>query len=181
LVDIRSASNERRFVMERGEANLDDLYQDLAHRFRALSRLFGQLGSPESAQALLDSLISEDGVAFNRFVDRVDYPMPIGKCFWLKEIIESTIGGPNGTVEECWLRDDLTSQERGLYLAIAWRHNILVALEERPKLTLEDRRVVIPPGPFLDELKANGLVTCEWRITYSSIGVAAGKPQRVCI
>src|SRR5215208_1815965 len=154
------------FVMERGEANLDNLYQDLAHRFRALSQLFGQLGSPESAQALLDSL---------------DYPMPIGKCFWLKEIIESTIGGPNGTVEECWLRDDLTSRERALYLAIAWRHNILVAWEERPKLTLEDGRVVIPPGPFRDELKANGLVTGEWRITYAPIGVAAGKPQRVCI
>jgi len=170
--------------MERGEANLDNLYQDLAHRFRALSQLFGQLGSPESAQALLDSLITEDGVAFNRLVDSVDYPMPIGKCFWLKEIIESTIGGPNGTVEECWLRDDLTSRERALYLAIAWRHNILVAWEERPKLTLEDgrlERIVIPPGPFLDELKANGLVTCALRITYSPIhGVAAGKPQRLC-
>jgi hypothetical protein len=168
--------------MENRDANLDDLYQDLADRFRALSQLFGQLGSPESAQALLDTLISEDAVAFNRLVDRVDYPMRVGKCFWLKEIIESTIGGPAGTVEECWLRDDLTSQELGLYLAIAWRHNILVAVEERPKLTLEDRRIVIPPGPFLDELKANGLVTCELRITYSPIhGVAAGKPQRVCI
>jgi hypothetical protein len=170
--------------MENRDANLDDLYQDLADRFRALSQLFGQLSSPESAQALLDSLISEDGVAFNRLVDRVDYPMRVGKCFWLKEIIESTVGGPNGTVEECWLRDDLTSQERALYLEIAWRHNILVAWEERPKLTLEDGRIVrivIPPGPFLDELKANGLVTCAERLTYSPIhGVAAGKPQRLC-
>jgi uncharacterized membrane protein YccC len=40
--------------MEKGEANLDDLYQDLADRFRALSQLFDQLSSPESAQALLD-------------------------------------------------------------------------------------------------------------------------------
>ena len=167
--------------MEYRDANLDDLYQDLADRFRALSQLFGQLGSPESAQELVSSLISEDAVAFNRLVDSVDYPMPpIGKCFWLKEIIESTIGGPNGTVEECWLRDDLTSQERGLYLEIAWRHNILVVWEERPKLSLEDRRIVIPPGPFLDELKANGLVTCESRIAYSPIHGAFGKPQRQC-
>ncbi len=170
--------------MENRDANLDDLYQDLADRFRALSQLFGQLGSPESAQALLDSLISEDAEAFNRLVDRVDYPIHVGKCFWVREIVERIVSTPSGTVEECWLRDDLTSQERGLYLEIAWRHNILVAWEERPKLTLEDGRIVrivIPPGPFLDELKANGLVTCAERITYSPIhGVAAGKPQRLC-
>ena len=171
--------------MEKGDANLDDLYQDLADRFRALSQLFGQLGSPESAQALVSSLISEDAVAFNRLVDRVDYPMRVGKCFWVKEIIEGIIGAPTGTVEECWLRDDLTSQELGLYLAIAWRHDILVAVEERPKLTLGDgriERIIIPPGPFLDELKANGLVTCASRLTYSPIyGLAAGKPERLCI
>jgi len=45
----------------------------------------------------------------------------------VREIIEDALALPDGYVEECWLRDDLTSQERGLYLEIAWRHLMLVA------------------------------------------------------
>jgi hypothetical protein len=43
-------------------------------------------------------------------------------------------------------------------------------------------RRVIPPGAFLDELKANGLVTCESRMTYDTNTILVlGKPEQVCV
>jgi hypothetical protein len=40
----------------------------------------------------------------------------------------------------------------------------------------------IPPGPFLEELKANGLVTCDKKPKHDvSTVVVLGKPERVCV
>jgi hypothetical protein len=168
--------------MEKGDSNLDDLYRDFADRFRALSQLFGQLGSPERAQELLDSLISEDAEAFTRLVDRVDYPMQVGKCFWVREIVERIVSTPSGFVEECWLRDDLTLQERMLFFQIAFRHRQVTPVAGGMEVTLRDGRSIIPAGPFLDELKANGLVTCALRMTYdTSTTLGLSKPERICI
>lgn len=167
--------------MEKRDSDLESLYQDLAYRFGALSRLFDQLSSPEAAQELLDSLTSGDAATFNRLIDSVDVPV-LGKCFWVRDIIERIVVTPTGFVEECWLRDNLTEAERRLYLEIAFRHRQGTPVAQSMEVTISSGRSVIPPGPFLDELKANGLVACELRMTYdTSTTLVLSKPERVCI
>jgi hypothetical protein len=170
--------------MEKGESDLDSLHRELAGRFRGLSRLFAELGSQEGAQKLLDSLISGDAAAFNRLIEPVEIPdLPqLGKCFWVREIIDRV--SSNVTfVEVCLLRDDLTPDERALYLSIARRHGALIPLTDAEKaITVLGDGEGIPPGPFLDELKANGLVTCNLRRKYDvSTNLAFGKPERICV
>src|ERR1700704_5067919 len=98
--------------------NLDGLYQDLAGRFGALSQLFGKLDSPKAVQKLLDGLTAPDGKDFQPFVDGLDVPL-LGKCYWLREVIERVVSTPAGFVKgDCWLRDNLTPQERVSYLRI---------------------------------------------------------------
>jgi hypothetical protein len=169
---------------EKGEFNLDSLYQDLAGRFRALGQLFDQLGSRDGAQALVDSLISEDGPAFNRLIEPLDIPdIPqLGKCFWVREIIDRVVANPT-VVEVCVLRDDLTPEERVLYLSIAMRHGMVMPLTEaqRAMMTL-GQGPEIPPGPFLEELKANDLVICNRQAKADIVTVLTlGKPERVCV
>jgi len=169
--------------MEKRDSSLNDVYQDLADRFGALGRLFTELSSPKATQELLNSLTADDAAAFNQLVDRVDIPL-IGKCFWLQEIIERVVVTPAGVVEECWLRDDLTPDERLLYFLIAYRHRDEKPVAKSMEVTRQESlgRQVIPPGAFLDELKANGLVTCEMRMTYdTSTILVLGKPERICV
>lgn len=169
---------------KKGEANLDTLYQDLAGRFRALGQLFDQLGSRDGAQALVDSLISEDGSAFNRLIEPLDIPdfPQLGKCFWVREIIDRVVANPT-LVEVCVLRDDLTPQERVLYLSIAMRHGTAMPLTEAQNAMMTlGQGPEIPPGPFLEELKANGLVTCDQQVKYDvSTVLTLGIPERVCV
>ena len=176
--------NESGLVMEKSEANLDTLYQDLAGRFSALGQLFDQLGSRDSTQTLVDSLISEDGPAFNRLIEPLDIPSipQLGKCFWVREIIDRVVA--NATlVEVCVLRHDLTPAERALYLSIALRHGMGIPLTQAQTAMMTlGQGTEIPPGPFLEELKANNLVTCNKQVKYDvSTVLTLGKPERVCV
>src|SRR5262245_28360735 len=108
--------------MEKSDYRLDEVYQDLANRFGALSRLFSQLSSLEATRELLDSVAAGDAAAFNRIIDRVEFPL-LGKCFWVRELIERVVATPTGWVEECWLRDNLTPDEQILYILTAFRHS----------------------------------------------------------
>jgi hypothetical protein len=169
--------------MEQSDPRLNEVFQDLAKRFGALSQLFGQLSSPEAARKLLDSLAGGNAAAFNQIVDRVEIPV-YGKCFWVQELIERVVMTPTGFVEECWLRENLTPAERSLYRIIAFRHSHETPVAKSMEVTLHERtgHRVIPPGAFLDELKANGLVTCERRMTYdTSTILVLGRPERVCV
>ena len=170
--------------MKKSEFNLDGLYQDLAGRFRALSGLFDQLGSQEAVQQLLENIISGDAEAFSRIIEPVEISnIPqLGKCFWLKEIIERVIVTPT-LVEVCVLRDDLTPAERILYMQIAMLYGALILLRDAELAMWKlGESPGISPGPFLDELKANGLVTCKTEVKYDvSTTQGFGKPQRVCI
>jgi hypothetical protein len=166
------------------EANLDGLYKDLAVRFSGLSQLFGQLGTPEAVADLFASLVSDDAEPFNKFIDPFEIPV-LGKCLWVREVIERVVVTPTGLVQECWLRDDLTPAERWLYIRIAMRHRQLTPVGVgvgTPTFQIIEGHAIIPPGPFLDELQANGLVTCETRMTYETSTVLGfSKPERVCI
>lgn len=158
---------------------LDGLYSELAGRFGALSKLFGQLSSPKAAQDLIAGLTSEKDGHFKLLTDQLDIPM-LGKCVWLREIIERVVSTSTGFATECWLRDDLTPAERLVYLRIAWR-NMQVHRTANPVL-VRNGRTIIPPGPFLDELRANGLVHCENVPTYeSSLTLTLSRPERICL
>lgn len=171
--------------MKKSDFDLDSLCQDFAARFRALSQLFGQLGSQEAVRELLENLVSGDAEAFARLIEPVEIPnIPqLGKCFWLREIIERVTMTPT-LVEVCVLRGDLTPVERILYIQIARRYGALIPLGDAElALWRLGATPEIPPGPFLDELKANGLVTCKTEVKYdvSTTQGPFGKPQRVCI
>jgi hypothetical protein len=176
----------RRLIMEHSDSNLDGLYQDLARRFRVLSQFFGKLGSEEAVQQLLDSLISRDAIAFNRLIETVDIPdIPPGlKCRVIhQDLIEKVLYIPY-TVEVCRLRPDLTPDERRQYLGIAFRYlptvqSTMSHIEMR--LTLFGEAPEIPPGSFLDELKANNLVTCNSEVKYDLTLVGGlGPPEEIC-
>lgn len=168
--------------MEKRDSDLDGLYKELAGRFGALSGLFGELSSPSAVKELLDSLTLADAAKpFPRLVDRFDFPM-IGKCFWLRELIEHVVKTFTGFVEECRVRDNLTPSEFGLYFSIAWRHRDRTLVGKQMAGAMHDTSRVVPPGPFLDELKANGLVTCKNEPTYNtSITFVFGPPEKICI
>ena len=161
--------------MQKHESDLGGLYQELGKRFEALSELFGKLSSPSAAKELLDSLTLADAAKpFPKIVD-IKIPM-LGKCFWIREIIEHVVSTPAGFVEECRVRDNLTPSEADGYFSIAWRYRMegtLVAIVYG---------AAIPPGPFLDELKAKGLVTCENKMTDNTSVIGGfSPPSRVCI
>jgi hypothetical protein len=169
--------------MEKRDSRLGEMYQDLAGRFEMLSRLFSQLSSPDATRELLESISAGDAKAFNRIINPIEIPL-LGKCFWVREIIERVVSTPTGFVTECWLRDDLTPDERILYFRIAFRHSRLTPVAKSMEVTLQARngRQLIPPGAFLDELKANGLVTCEDRMTFdTSTSLFPGRPERICV
>jgi hypothetical protein len=169
--------------MEPQESDLDGPYGDLADRFRALSHLFGALGSPRAAQDLIDGLLSDDPALFNQFADGLDLPMS-GKCFWVREILERVLQSPSRLTKFCWLRDDLTPAQRLAYIRIAWRYRSTPVLATQSTLPaiLKDGHEVIPSGPFLDELEANGLTQCGEYWTHESVIVPVlGPPERVCV
>jgi hypothetical protein len=107
----------------------------------------------------------------------------LGKCFWLREIIELGVETPT-LVEVCVLRDDLTPNERRLYMRIVIKYGVHTPLSNAEKVfhTLGEGPE-IPPGRFLDELKANGLVTCKTKVKFdvSTTQGPFGKYELVCI
>lgn len=140
----------------------DAFYKDLAARFKAISVLFERLGTPKAAQEIIEALASGDAKTFSRFTDLVDYPNLLeGKCAWVRDVIESA-AATETTVDECWLRTNLTPAEGRRYLEIAMRHlgTGTPMLTVSSGLGLSRERTIIYPGPFLDELNANGLVEC---------------------
>lgn len=171
--------------MENKDSNIDDLYDHLVRRFRAVSKLFRKLGSEESVHELVDSLILRDSDAFNRLIENVDIPdlPPNLKCRLIHEWIEEVICD-SYTVPVCRLRLDLTPDERLLYLSIAFRHRPLppVTANTGIGITLIGDNPEIPPGPFLDELKANNLVTCNDETKYDcKLELVFGPPEWVCV
>jgi hypothetical protein len=171
--------------MERVEADFESLYEDLAGRFGALGRIFGQLETQGAARQLLEAIITGDPEALTRLIEPAEIPKwpQLGKCYWLKAIIERVVQTPV-LVEVCVLRDDLNPTERVEYFNIAIRYGTPILVRE-VELLLQSlgKGPEIPPGPFLDELKARGLVMCKTEVKYdvSTIQGAFGKPERICL
>ena len=162
----------------------DGLVEEMAGRFQAFSQLFEKLSAVENVRTLFDSRIDSNPEAFSNLIDGFDIPK-LDKCFWVSDVIDRIVSTPLGWVEECWLKDNLTPKERLTYLRICIRFGM-----NKPQIvtpgtlvaTVFGTHTIIPAGPFLDELKANGLVECRFHQTYDlSVVEVLGPPMRICI
>jgi hypothetical protein len=175
--------------MNQDEANLNAFSNELAGRLKAASVILNKFSTPAAARSLIDALISGDRKAFRELIGPirgVDMP-PLGKCFWVSQIIEAvTSGVSKGPNKKCYLRTDLTSAERAQYLLIALRHRASFPLD-RVRLAIREAGgpgPEVPEGAFRDQLEAAGLLKCE---LYPMIRTEHGssplltKPERICI
>lgn len=167
--------------MERGdgvddeavEAAMDLLGSELAARFGALSDTFGEWRRPETARAVLESVLAGDREGFHKLLpagldgpgpdplDPPDIRLPKGPtfCTIVAEVVESLV--PTRRVACSRVRTDLSPQEKARYLAIVvscLRDGCLPPLE--PAVFAEGgcKGIVVPAGEFLTRLKAAGLV-----------------------
>ncbi|HEX2403355.1 MAG TPA: hypothetical protein VHM29_01535 [Acidimicrobiia bacterium] len=159
---------------------LDDFVHQLAMRCEAASGFLGQFSTDKSAHALIDTVLGNDPERFNQFLDGFEVPEipPFEKCLWGRDLIE-IVGRHYNSVTECFLRDDLSPEERVLYFTIALRHHQAVPFEEAGGILKQIGTDPIPEGPFLEELKANNLVKCVERLTDAP--PVLGLPYEVCL
>ena len=148
-------------VSARAGEGTEQLAKDLRERSRALASLYERLATEEGAQVLVDAIASGKPEDFARVYEGLELPVH-DRCAWVRDAVEVLSFTPQPT-EECHLRHPLTQQERVLYFIIARRYGQLqatVATGGGGSL-FQVVPPAIPPGPFLDELKANGLVDCK--------------------
>lgn len=81
---------------------------------------------------------------------------------------------PYGREEKCFLRQDLSVEEHILYRQIVRQHYKPV-VHEPGSLDLKldvvgagPAGIEVPPGPFLDALRAAGLVDCRYYVTFDT-------------
>lgn len=152
------------------------LSDQLAREAGAFAEVFQSWRRPEVAREVVESLLSGDGETFNALLrpglDAFD-PDPsdreavgIALCYKLLLLVEK-IGQikriPSDT-ETCRLRTDLTADERRRYVAIAASFadaEIWEVGAGRGLTALGEDGPVVPPGPFRDALRAEGLVNCK--------------------
>lgn len=146
---------------------MDDVefdYEAQADEFRSASELLAMFGTPEGARELIDVLTSDDHERFHELVNRVTWPETDPRLICRKSC--ELIGGHVGravVVTTCKLRTGLSRAERVEYLLIWLRHFGFIATPRpagEPRPFVVAAADVIPEGPFLDDLRAAGLVTC---------------------
>lgn len=161
---------------------IDDLAGQIAGRSAAVRLVLDRLSAPETARLVVESAVRGDARAFNQLFEGIELEVP-NKCFYISELIE-TMSSSQVWVQECSIRDNLTWAEWNNYFAIAKRHDQLGGRGNNTALLVETDAsggAVVTPGAFLDELKANGLVTCQFVKKYvSGSSLVFGKPQRFC-
>ena len=159
----RALSDE---TIDRAVAQVSD---ELAGEAGALADVLENWRRPEVARAVVESLLDNDRDRFSELLQfKIDGPGDPDErrryiCYKLLLLVEK-LGQPKflpGATETCYLRTDLSPEERRRYLAI-----VLEFSDSGQPPTLYDRGTVglqgpeIPPGPFLEALKAERLVTC---------------------
>jgi hypothetical protein len=155
----------------------DDLSRDLARRAETYRDVFDRLSSPDVAQAVLEALVTREPYVFEALGDGLDVPDGL-RCAWVKGAVLAWLRTPHGHEEKCFLRQDLSAEESILYIQIVRQFYKPVVHEpggldlKLDVLGVEPAEVEVPPGPFLDALRAAGLVNCRLYVTYdTSIGV----------
>lgn len=155
-----------------GEA-MDLLSSELAARFGALSDTFGEWRTPETARAVLESVLAGDREGFHKLLpagfdgpgpgplDPPDPTIPKGPkfCTFVVEVVEELI--PKREIPCSRVRTDLSPAEKARYLAIVascFRDGCLPPLEPVAFEVGKCKGIVVPAGEFLTRLKAAGLV-----------------------
>jgi hypothetical protein len=161
---------------------LDDLARHLSAQSQALNQVLERLSQPETARAVVDSAVRGDRLTFEGLFEGIEVQVP-NKCVWVADTVEKLTSKFVGFEERCRRRADLTLDEWLIYVLITHKHFPPVQSDEPapPTVTQVEDLPVIPPGPYLDELKANGLVRCELAKKYSGgISLFPGKPEKFC-
>jgi hypothetical protein len=161
----------------------EQLAKTLQERSRALASLYDRLATEDGTQALVKALSSGKADDFAHVYAGLELPVQ-NRCAWVSDAVDVVVSVPKPS-QECVLRDDLTTDERLLYLIIAMKH-AQVFYPAPPRATGPFAVVVPPPpipsGPFLDELKANGLLKCA--LVFAQDGnqdLLLSPPYRFCL
>lgn len=161
----------------------DDLADHIAQQAGALGPVMERLSHPEVARAVVETALKNDPRGFEGLFDGINVPV-LDKCVWIADTVEKLTSKFEGLAEQCWLRDDLTPSEWLLYVQITRSYFPPTKVDPNnpPATVLADGHIVIPPGAYLNELNANGLVHCEKKPKYSSgIFLFPGRPERFCL
>jgi hypothetical protein len=159
-------------------------FETTAIQFGAVADFVGSLREPRLVEELVDVLNKGDADRFADLTVRYgDFPNRCSlMCHIAVEVI-STGSAPKLT-EQCSLRTDLTPSETFTAFMIYRRHHGTggpAVVHEVGTLSATVLVVeVIPAGPYLDELKASGLVTCRIVRTGGS-GFITGAREFVCM
>jgi len=155
---------------------LDDIAGHIAAQSAALGPLLDRLSKPEVAHAVVDSAFRGDARKFEGLFEGIEVQVP-NKCVWIADTVEKLTSTFVGFGEECRLRNNLTASEWMEYVLITQRYYPLTSVNSPPALD-----AVIPPGDYLEELRAHNLVSCPYvRKYHSGIFLFPGKPERFCL
>ena len=189
--------------MERGggvdeqavEEALDVLGSELAARFGALSDTFGEWRKPETARAVLESVLAGDREGFHELLpdgldgpgpDPLDPPddrIPRGPkfCTIVAEVVEKLV--PVRRVPCSRVRTDLSPAEKSRYIAIVLscvRDGCLPPLEPVVFSPGKCTGIVVPAGEFLTRLEAAGLVENCTCLVDGGIQAQLTPPEQMC-
>jgi hypothetical protein len=151
----------------------DDLAQDLARRAATYREVFDRLSSPDVSEAVLEALATRKPDVFEALGDGLEVPDGL-RCSWVKGAVLAWLRTPYGREERCFLRQDLSTEEYILYRQIVRQFYKPVVHEPGSlELTVEvvgagPAEVEVPPGPFLEALRAAGLVNCRYYVTFDT-------------
>jgi hypothetical protein len=161
-----------------------DLSDEFAREVGAFADVFERWRRPEVARKVVESLLNNDREAFNALLRPGIDPAgvdPEGKrlalCYKLLLLAEK-LGQPKLTKGPmiCRLKTGLSLSQRLRYLAIARQFRNVYIWEDSAArgLSAQGLGPIIPPGPFLDALTAEGLVDCKPDETVLSLDPYSG-------
>lgn len=160
------------------EAALDLVAADFAARAGALADLLQSWRCLARARVVVASLLARDEETFEELLRDFDPPL-LGKRPWLHGIVERIVGDVE--LRSVYrLRTNLTAGERALFLQLVqqFRHVGALSLAARDA---SGRSPAIVAGPFLDALRAEGLVTCvDEPVERAGLQQVLAKPTQMC-
>ena len=167
----------------RAEDALDETAVDFAARAGALADLLQRWRRPALARTVIASLLAEDADTFCELLRDFEPPV-LGKCWWVRDIVERMVAAVE-LRSVCRLRTDLTAGERWLYLRLAMRFRETARVIGWVGCGLQsagDPGREIPPGPFLDALRVEGLVVCgDEPVEGAGLQQVLGRPAQLCV
>lgn len=168
-----------------GEPSADDrsrLIEGAATRFAGIAMFASDFASPDRLAELVEVLDAGDVARFQALTDPYGaFPNACGLMCHIAVEVLSTGTRAHG-VNVCTIRADLTLNETYLVFKIARQFygSPVPATDPAPE-TVDGVYVpgLIPSGPYLDALKAAGLVKC-WNLFIPPTGVLTGAREFVC-